>query len=116
MRRHERPSGRDELRICMTPARRHIALDGDYLHEAANIFLRYTLSISPNFNDFIWHGAVRASARAAAEQVLFQQVLGQQVLGQQVFGRPEPRECVRLPRAAPTSPSTSATMARADPD
>src|SRR5580692_11178633 len=106
MRRHERPSGREELRICMTPARRHIALDGDYLHEAANIFLRYTLSISPNFNDFIWHGAVRASARAAA----------QQVLGQQVFGRPEPRECVRLPRAAPTSPSTSATMARADPD
>src|SRR5580693_2326531 len=116
MRRHERPSGREELRICKTPTRRHIALAGDYLHEAANIFLRYTLSISPNFNDFIWHGAVRAFVRAAAEQVLCQQVLGQQVFDRQVFDRPEPRERVRLPRAAPTSPSTSATVARADPD
>src|SRR5580704_3381551 len=131
MRRHERPSGRVELRICKTPTLRHIALARDYLHEAAHIFVLYTLSISPGFNDFIWRGAVRASARAAAAQVLCQQVLCQQVLCQQVLcqqglcqrvlcqqvlRRPEPLESVRLTRAAPKGPSTSATAARADPD
>src|SRR5580704_8982302 len=98
MRRHERPSGREELRICKTPTLRHIASSCDYLHEAANIFVLYTLSISPDCNDFIWRGAVRASARAAAAQFL---------------RWPEPRECVRLNRAAPTNPSTPATAARA---
>src|ERR1700692_4770598 len=108
MRRHERPSGREYFRICKTPTLRHIALSCDYLHEAANIFVLYTLSISLGFNDFIWRGAVRAFARAAAAAA--------QVLCQQVLRRPEPRECVRLPRAAPTSQSTYAAAARADPD
>src|SRR5580692_10924529 len=106
MRRHERPSGREELRICKTSTFRHIALARDYLHEAANIFVLYTLSISPGFNDFIWRGAVRASACAAAVQVLCQQVLR----------RPEPQAYLQIMGAAPTSPSTSATAARADPD
>src|ERR1700730_879381 len=100
MRRHERPRGREELRICKTPIFRHIALARDYLHEAANIFVLYTLSISLGFNDFIWRGAVRAFARAAAAAA---QGLCQKALCRQVLRRPEPRECVRLPRAAPTS-------------
>src|ERR1700722_7083009 len=114
--RHERPSGREELRICKTPTLRHIALARDDLHEATDIFVLYTLSISPGFNDFIWRGAVRAFARAAAAQDLCQKALCQKALCQQVLRRPEPRECVRLNRAAPTSPSTSATTARVNPD
>src|ERR1700719_1111259 len=97
--RHERPSGREELRICRTPTLRHIALARDDLHEAASIFVLYTLSISLGFNDFIWRGAVRAFARAAAAQVLCQKVLCQKVLCQQGLRRPEPRECVRVARA-----------------
>src|SRR5580704_10747436 len=105
MRRHERPGGREELRICKTPTLRHIALAREYLHVAANIFVLYTLSISLGFNDFIWRGAVRAFARAAAAaaaaaaQVPCQKGLCRQVLRRQVLRQPEPRECVRLPRA-----------------